>query len=203
MSATSEAQTEPQNGKSNGYAITLYSGIHQIHQMPIFVEGALTYGKFKHLVAQQHYQQNFLVTSIESGYRYQKNNWFIVPSVQLGIQHITTPKVQVEHEGITKNVRLNRRDNAFANMQLKASYQWHSQWGDWEPNLTLEYGKTFDQSMFFNERSYELDQVRYSSQLGISYRKKDFSIQTGVKWQFSQHNDIVDKSLVVQLGYYF
>ncbi|PXZ39777.1 hypothetical protein DM482_03310 [Avibacterium paragallinarum] len=49
-----------------------YSGIHQIHQMPIFVEGALTYGKFKHLVAQQHYQQNFLATSIESGYRYQK-----------------------------------------------------------------------------------------------------------------------------------
>ncbi|CDF98507.1 Hypothetical protein AJF4211_002470 [Avibacterium paragallinarum JF4211] len=30
-----------------------------------------------------------------------------------------------------------------------------------------------------------------------------FLTQTGVKWQFSQHNDIVDKSLAVQLGYYF
>ncbi|WP_181893877.1 hypothetical protein [Avibacterium paragallinarum] len=44
-------------------------------------------------------------------------------------------------------------------------------------NLTLEYGKTFDQSMFFNERSYELDRVRYSSQLGISYRKKIFQFK--------------------------
>ncbi|KGQ35086.1 hypothetical protein JP35_11480 [Gallibacterium anatis] len=198
------AQGNNTSGESDGYALSLYGGLHSVKSTRVFIDGVLTLGQLNHKYNSQRYHQKFIEGSIEVGYRYKEGNFDIVPSVQVGMrayQNTSPVAVQVDNQSYV--LQLEDKKKFFVDAQVKAGYLFKTGFADFEPNIVLGYRKNFNNNLLIGTQRTEFDGQRYIAQAGLNMYKANFTARFISKYELNSNSKLVDKNIGLQLQYQF